>query len=213
MSAATAKYGILVGVDGSAQSNAAVAWAAREAVMRQLPITLLHIVAPVVVGWPVGQLYANMTEWQKDNAQQVIEQAREALTNSLGESKPPQVHTELVFSNVVPTLIDASQQAWLMVVGSQGMGALGRLLLGSISTALLHHARCPVAIIHSGNGATPDSDAPVLVGIDGSPASEAATALAFDEASRQSIPRTGNIPRSVQACNATRSTLRREERG
>lgn len=56
MSAATAKYGILVGVDGSAQSNAAVAWAAREAVMRQLPITLLHIVAPVVVGWPVGQL-------------------------------------------------------------------------------------------------------------------------------------------------------------
>lgn len=75
MSAATAKYGILVGVDGSAQSNAAVAWAAREAVMRQLPITLLHIVAPVVVGWPVGQLYANMTEWQKDNAQQVIEQA------------------------------------------------------------------------------------------------------------------------------------------
>lgn len=170
MSAATAKYGILVGVDGSAQSNAAVAWAAREAVMRQLPITLLHIVAPVVVGWPVGQLYANMTEWQKDNAQQVIEQAREALTNSLGESKPPQVHTELVFSNVVPTLIDASQQAWLMVVGSQGMGALGRLLLGSISTALLHHARCPVAIIHSGNGATPDSDAPVLVGIDGSPA-------------------------------------------
>ncbi|MFV3905161.1 universal stress protein, partial [Mycobacterium tuberculosis] len=97
MSAATAKYGILVGVDGSAQSNAAVAWAAREAVMRQLPITLLHIVAPVVVGWPVGQLYANMTEWQKDNAQQVIEQAREALTNSLGESKPPQVHTELVF--------------------------------------------------------------------------------------------------------------------
>lgn len=187
MSAATAKYGILVGVDGSAQSNAAVAWAAREAVMRQLPITLLHIVAPVVVGWPVGQLYANMTEWQKDNAQQVIEQAREALTNSLGESKPPQVHTELVFSNVVPTLIDASQQAWLMVVGSQGMGALGRLLLGSISTALLHHARCPVAIIHSGNGATPDSDAPVLVGIDGSPASEAATALAFDEASRRRV--------------------------
>lgn len=43
MSAATAKYGILVGVDGSAQSNAAVAWAAREAVMRQLPITLLHM--------------------------------------------------------------------------------------------------------------------------------------------------------------------------
>lgn len=212
MSAATAKYGILVGVDGSAQSNAAVAWAAREAVMRQLPITLLHIVAPVVVGWPVGQLYANMTEWQKDNAQQVIEQAREALTNSLGESKPPQVHTELVFSNVVPTLIDASQQAWLMVVGSQGMGALGRLLLGSISTALLHHARCPVAIIHSGNGATPDSDAPVLVGIDGSPASEAATALAFDEASRRRVDLVAlhawRLRSSLNASPAGKSSIR-----
>lgn len=145
MSAATAKYGILVGVDGSAQSNAAVAWAAREAVMRQLPITLLHIVAPVVVGWPVGQLYANMTEWQKDNAQQVIEQAREALTNSLGESKPPQVHTELVFSNVVPTLIDASQQAWLMVVGSQD----GRI--GSTAARLDQHRVAPPCAVSSGH--------------------------------------------------------------
>ncbi len=145
MSAATAKYGILVGVDGSAQSNAAVAWAAREAVMRQLPITLLHIVAPVVVGWPVGQLYANMTEWQKDNAQQVIEQAREALTNSLGESKPPQVHTELVFSNVVPTLIDASQQAWLMVA------AAGDGRIGSTAARLDQHRVAPPCAVSSGH--------------------------------------------------------------
>ncbi|OSC40550.1 universal stress protein [Mycobacterium decipiens] len=183
----TPKHGILVGVDGSAQSDAAVAWATREAVMRQVPITLLHVVAPVVVGWPVGQLYANMTEWQQDYAQQVIDRARAALTNSLGESEPPQVHTEMDFSNVVPTLINASQEASMMVVGSQGMGALGRLLLGSVSTALLHHAHCPVAVIHSHAGATPDPTAPVLVGIDGSPASEAATAFAFDEASRRGV--------------------------
>ncbi len=63
--------------------------------MRQLPITLLHIVAPCgcrLAGGPAG--YANMTEWQRTNAQQVIEQARGALTSSW-VVKPPQVHTEV----------------------------------------------------------------------------------------------------------------------
>jgi len=65
------------------------------------------------------------------------------------------------------------------------MGGLGRLLLGSVSTALLQHAHCPVAVVHSDGGAAPD--APVVVGIDGSPASQTATALAFDEASRRGV--------------------------
>ena len=89
MSETATKYGILVGVDGSPASDAAVTWASREAVGRRIPITLMHVVAPVVVGWPVGQLYANMPEWQKDNAQHVIEHARKTLTASLGESGRP----------------------------------------------------------------------------------------------------------------------------
>src|SRR5271166_4301052 len=59
------------------------------------------------------------------------------------------------------------------------MSAMGRLLLGSVTTGLIHHAHCPVAVIHSDENAAPDSNAPVLLGIDGSPASEAATALAL----------------------------------
>lgn len=75
----------------------------------------------------------------------------------------------------------------MVVVGSQGLGTLGRLLLGSVTAGLLHHAHCPVAVVHSSAGATPDANAPVLVGTDGSPASEAAIALAFDEASRRGV--------------------------
>ena len=187
MSDTATKYGLLVGVDGSPESDAAVAWASREAVSRRMPITLMHVVAPVVVGWPVGRLYANMPEWQKDNGQHVIEHARKTLTASLSESAAPEVHTEMVYAGAVPTLIEASKEAWMIVVGSQGIGALGRLLLGSVSTALIQHAHCPVAVIRSDNGTTPDPNAPVLVGIDGSPASEAATALAFDEASRRGV--------------------------
>jgi nucleotide-binding universal stress UspA family protein len=187
MAKTTTKYGILVGVDGSTQSDAAVAWATREAIMRQLPITLLHVVEEIVIGGPVGEMFLDRPKWQKDNAHNVIDQSRKTLSASLRGSEPPEVHTEVVYSRVVPTLIDASKEAWMIVTGSEGMGALGRLLLGSVATGLIHHAHCPVVVIHSDQSATPESNAPVLVGIDGSPASEAATALAFDEASRRGV--------------------------
>ena len=147
----------------------------------------LHVVAPIVVGWPVGQLYAEMPEWQKESGQHVVDQAHKTLSASLGRSEPPEIHTKMVYSNTVPALIDASKDAWMLVVGSQGLGALGRLLLGSVTTALIHHAHCPVAVIRSDDGTLPDSDAPVLLGIDGSPASEAAIPLAFNEASRRGV--------------------------
>lgn len=181
------KYGVLICVDGSPSSDAAVAWGTREAIMRRLPVTLMHAVPPVVVGWPVGQLYAEMPDWQQEDAQQVIERARKALTESLAGAESPEIRTETVYSSVVPALVDASRDAWLVVAGSQGLGALGRLLLGSVTSGLVHHAHCPVAVIRHEPGQSPDSGAPVLLGIDGSPASEAATALAFDEASRRGV--------------------------
>ena len=75
----------------------------------------------------------------------------------------------------------------MVVVGSRGMGALGRVVLGSVSSGLVHHAHCPVAVVHADEAQAPDRTSPVLLGIDGSPASEAATALAFDEASRRGV--------------------------
>lgn len=188
MALATAtKHGILVGVDGSAESDAAVRWATCEAVMRAMPVTLMHVVAPVVVGWPVGQLYDEMPQWQKDVAQQAIDRARNTLTASLGESDAPDVRIETIYADVVPTLIEASKQASLTVVGSQGMSALGRMLMGSLTTALIQHAHSPVAVIRSDAERVVEPNADVLVGIDGSPASDAATALAFDEAARRGV--------------------------
>ncbi|WP_156685546.1 universal stress protein [Mycobacterium sp. Marseille-P9652] len=188
MTDTASKHGVLVCVDGSAASDAAVAWGAREAALRRLPITLMHAVAPVVVGWPVGQLYAEMPDWQQDEARQVVDRARKTLSASLGDSDQPEIRVATVYSGILPALIEASKDAWMVVAGSEGMGALGRLLLGSVTTGLVHHAHCPVAVIRSGDGAaTPDAGAPVLLGIDGSPASEAATALAFEEASRRGV--------------------------
>jgi nucleotide-binding universal stress UspA family protein len=78
----------------------------------------------------------------------------------------------------------------MIVVGARGLGEFGWHMFGSVSSGPLHHAHCPVVVIHDPDTAGREirADAPVLVGIDGSPASEAATALAFDEASRRRVP-------------------------
>jgi len=95
----------------------------------------------------------------------------------------PEIDSELVFAAPVPTLADFSKEAHLVVVGCRGQDALQRLLLGSVSTGLVHHAHCPVAVIHGeASILLQPSRLPVLVGVDGSPASELATAIAFDEA-------------------------------
>ena len=61
MAEPTIKYGFLVAVDGSAESDAAVRRAAREAVLRDAPVTLAHVVMPVVVSWPVASLQGEAT--------------------------------------------------------------------------------------------------------------------------------------------------------
>ena len=68
----------------------------------------------------------DMPEWQKENGQHVIDQARKTLSASLGDSESPEIRTEMVYSSVAPALIDASKDAWMIVAGSEGLGALGR---------------------------------------------------------------------------------------
>ena len=97
------------------------------------------------------------------------------------------MNTELLSGSKVPTLVDLSKEAEMIVVGCRGRGAPRRRLLGSVSSGLVHHAHCPVAVIHEDPLMPQPAHAPVVVGIDGSPASESATAIAFDEASRRNV--------------------------
>lgn len=186
MSQVRTSRGIVVGVDGSAESDAAVAWATHEAITRTVPITLLHVVTPLENGWPPGPVDEGMPRWQEKEAHKVLARAGRVVDSSRGDAASLEVHSEIAYSQVVATLIGASDDYWMTVVGSTGLGVIGRLLLGSVSTSLMHHAHGPVAIIRTERDVA--DDAPVVVGIDGSPASETATALAFDEASRRGVP-------------------------
>jgi nucleotide-binding universal stress UspA family protein len=124
---------------------------------------------------------------QEEQGQRILAEATCVVGETTANRGPIEIHTELLFSSPVPTLIDLSKDADMVVVGSRGHGAFLRVLLGSVSTGLVHHAHCPVAIIHDEANPPPDVAAPVVVGIDGSPASELATAIAFDEASLRGV--------------------------
>jgi nucleotide-binding universal stress UspA family protein len=186
MSSASDKYGILVGVDGSAQSDAAVRFATRESAIRNASLTLMHVVEPPPE-WATPSQQSRITQARQDNARDVIEQAQKTALSSAPASVELDLRTEVVCSPVVPMLVVASTGADLVVVGSRGSTRLGQLLLGSVSSTLTQHSRCPVAVIHDDDGSQSPKRA-VVVGIDGSAACDAAVALAFDEASRRGVP-------------------------
>jgi len=180
-------HGIIVGVDGSAPSKVAVDWAAREASMRGVPLTVVHVIPPLLDWMSEVQIPDELEDLRQRDGQQILSAARQTA-EAATKSKSIEIHEELSSSNVLSTLIDFSKSSELVVVGCRGLGAIGRRLLGSVSSGLVHHAHCPVAVIHDEDPLMPHpSEAPVVVGIDGSPASESATAIAFDEASRRGV--------------------------
>nr|WP_090343081.1 universal stress protein [Mycolicibacterium malmesburyense]CRL73848.1 universal stress protein UspA-like protein [Mycolicibacterium malmesburyense] len=189
MTTTTHDHGILVAVDGSPAARVAVDWAAREAALHQVPLKIVHVVeSPTVRMWPEVPVPAGITDHLQKKGSESLSAAAETAEKA-ADSDDIVITTELLTGGVVPTLIDLSKEARMIVVGCRGLGSIGRRLLGSVSWGLLHHAKCPVAVIHDEDPLMPGpvSEAPVVVGIDGSPASEAATAIAFDEASRRRV--------------------------
>ena len=133
---------IVVGVDDSPQSEPALAYAFRQAEARgsvlrvlhawQLPV---HAFAPEVV---YGMDEARTAQYQ------VVRDRLETFRKDYPEVT---VVEDVQQGQPVQRLTDASARADLLVVGSHGHGALGAMLLGSVSRGVLHHVRCPVAIV------------------------------------------------------------------
>jgi nucleotide-binding universal stress UspA family protein len=185
------RRGIIVGIDGSPTSAAAVDWAARDAAMRRVPLTVVNVLNPpratTLRGVPM-LMPPDYMEWQEDEGRAILHTAIKTAEDSAKQIGPVDVRGELMVGSPVPMLVELSKDADMVVVGSHGRGAVARRVLGSVSTGLVHHGHCPVAVVHDRDPQTPHpAQAPVVVGIDGSPASEAATAIAFDEASWRGV--------------------------
>jgi nucleotide-binding universal stress UspA family protein len=188
MSSKSMDYGIIVGADGSPASDAAVGWAAHDAVIRGIPLTLMRVENPAAPTWSQAPLLEKLAGWQEAEGRSILANALKIAHDVAGNNLRIPINTEFISSATVPTLVDLSNDAELIVVGTDGRGALTRGLLGSVSSGLVRHAHCPVAVIHEEDSRIRHpARAPVLVGIDGSPVSELATAIAFDEASRRHV--------------------------
>jgi nucleotide-binding universal stress UspA family protein len=156
---------IVVGVDASDSARYAVDWAADLAAVQGCPLHLVHVVA----GYPVDAPPAGTPEWLREVADAAVRFGAEATD------------VEIVSGATDRMLLDRAAGAQLLVVGSYGEGAWSGMLAGHNGLALVERAPCPVAVVRgSAPQIPPPRQGPVVVGVDGSPASGRALALGAD---------------------------------
>jgi nucleotide-binding universal stress UspA family protein len=178
---------IAVGVDGSGSAMNAVRWAASDAGQRALTLRLVHAIDDISLKYSrPPPTTGDVTEMFRLRGHRVLREARDAA-----RVVAPGITVELALSRrrAVEALRAESKTASLLVLGTTGIRPLGRVLVGSVSIALVAHAACPVALIRPHVAEDePPAEGPVVVGVDGSRAGEAAIGLAFDEASLRRAP-------------------------
>jgi nucleotide-binding universal stress UspA family protein len=137
---------IVVGVDGSASSVGALRRGARIAAALELPleaITAWH--SPDLYGGYMGEAFMPDMADLSAGAQAMLDETAAAV---FGDDRPAWFHGSVYEGRTAQTLIDHSQGAEMLVVGSRGHGGFAGLLLGSVSEACAEHATCPVLVFH-----------------------------------------------------------------
>ncbi|MFJ6197918.1 universal stress protein [Micromonospora sp. NPDC092111] len=138
---------VVVGVDGSAASRAAVEFAAQQASGRGVRLRAVHAYTHPASGRPGDMQPLVYDEARlRDEEDQVLAEALAGL-----DQRHPDVpiNREPVHARPVAALTEASRRAQLVVVGGRGHGELTGLLLGSVSHGVLHHSACPVAVVRT----------------------------------------------------------------
>lgn len=183
---------VVVGIDGSRSALDAVRWAAVEAERRRTGLRLVE-----AFGWlPVE----DSEPGHADHADHADPSYREVLTRAARErldvagaaaalvAPGVPVETDLLTGDPIPRLVAESAAAQLVVVGDRGLAGITGLLVGSVATGVAARAACPTVVVRGTEPGGPiPAVGPVVVGVDGSPVSEAALACAFEEASARGV--------------------------
>lgn len=189
----TAPTGIVVGVDGSDHGYCALIWAAREAQKRQRPLHLITAYSvPIFAASGLDGGFATVDdEVIRQGAEAVLQQAEAKLTDY-----DLDYDSRVENGDASSVLLEASKTAELLVFGSRGRGGFVGRLLGSVSSALPGHSKCPTVTVplncapRLGAGDSVDTQAasivePVItVGVDGSEQARYAVLVAAEQAIR-----------------------------
>jgi nucleotide-binding universal stress UspA family protein len=168
---------VVVGYDGSADSELALDWADALAAEQGRPLRVL------ISEVDVTQVLEATSDWHAAKMAQLESDARDRLAGA----RSREVELELSPLPATQALVDASAKASTVVVGARGHSVLSGVVLGSVSQHVSRHASCPVVVARPPH--QPETDR-VVVGVDGSTGSRKALEVAFDHASRTNAPLT-----------------------
>jgi nucleotide-binding universal stress UspA family protein len=133
---------IVVGVDGSAASRRALAWAVRQARLTGAVVDALHA-WQVPVTFDMAPLFVHPDELEKQAEKVLVA----AVSEVCGEHPAATVRARVVQGHPAAALVRAARDADALVVGSRGHGGFVGALLGSVSQHCVHHATCPVVVV------------------------------------------------------------------
>jgi nucleotide-binding universal stress UspA family protein len=138
--------GIIVGVDGSGHSQRALEWAMKEAAIRHTPLTVLTV-DEANRGYFDGFATYTGDAARTEKARKAAQAETDKVLAALDGPHPEPVTVKAVHGLPVEELINASQDADMVVLGSRGAGGFARLVMGSVAAQVSHHAHCPVLLV------------------------------------------------------------------
>ena len=178
---------VVVGINESPGAEAALRWAIGDARVRKVPIQLTYAYRWT---YAFGQVpkFAYVPDVDLHQSRDFAERIVTRMVGRVRELDPGiEVHGAAVDGPPARVLIDASRYASVLVLGSRHLRGLGSVMLGSVSAAVAARAACPSVVVR-GPAGLPEERAGVVVGVDGTEASEAVLQFGFDHASRYKVP-------------------------
>jgi len=205
---------IVVGVDGSEHADRALAWAAEQGSLERRPLTVLNASDPFGTNQSLylasgGIAPHEVLLAERDARRSLVEGAAEHVRATHPELE---VRTEVPGTDARLALLEASNDAWMVVVGSRGRGPVASLVLGSVSVAVSRFARCPVVVVRP--TVPHEATRGVCVATDATALSSHTLEAAFRVASFRGLPLTvGHCAWDVAAASSGWLTVRPGDAG